>query len=193
MLTEHSDWLKAFAGDSATIYLLDSQLRILYCNAGWDQFAEQNGGVGLRSTDQVGRPVLEAIPLPLRSFYQAGYKKVLEQGETWGHDYECSSPTLYRKFRMLVTPVASLTGALVVNSLIVETPFPEKGMAARNHTDANGIITMCCHCRRTRRADANPVWDWVPSLVAEPPRNISHGLCKPCLGVYTSEALHARK
>jgi hypothetical protein len=193
MATEHSDWLKAFAGDPATIYMVDSRLRILYCNAGWERFAEQNGGVGLRGTEQVGRPVLDAIPPPLRDFYQEGYRKVLEQGETWGHDYECSSPTLYRKYRMLVTPVASVNGALVVNSLIVETPFPEEGVAARNHVDANGIVTMCCHCRRTRRAGADRVWDWVPSLVAEPPDNISHGLCQTCLGIYTREATHGSK
>jgi hypothetical protein len=52
------------------------------------------------------------------------------------------------------------------------------------YRDANGVIGMCMHCRRTRRSDDPDVWDWVPDFLSAPPDNISHGLCSMCFSYY---------
>ena len=50
------------------------------------------------------------------------------------------------------------------------------------YRDPSGTITICMHCRRTRRITVEGVrWDVVPEFLATPPRGISHGLCPDCL------------
>ena len=50
------------------------------------------------------------------------------------------------------------------------------------YRDANGTITICMHCGRTRRnLPGGTQWDLVEEYVARPPRGASHGLCPDCL------------
>ncbi len=52
----------------------------------------------------------------------------------------------------------------------------------RLYRDANGLITMCMYCRRTRRNLPSPdKWDFVELYAASAPARTSHGICKTCL------------
>jgi hypothetical protein len=55
--------------DPSIVYLLGADLRIVYCNKAWDDFAASNGGVGLNREAVLGASVMEAIAMPLRPFY----------------------------------------------------------------------------------------------------------------------------
>ncbi len=55
------------------------------------------------------------------------------------------------------------------------------------YLDHRGILTACCHCRRTRQVRETAVWDWVPSYVEEPPERVSHGICAVCLNLFYPE------
>ena len=176
--------------DPAVVYMLDSDLRIRYCNEAWDRFAIENGGHGLERQHQLGRPVMDVIPAPLKRFYQQGYDQVLSSGQPWEQDYDCSSPAVYRRFRMAVYPDPEGDGLSVVNSLAVDRPhgaeIVPRGVNEFVYLDEHGHVTMCCHCRRTCRANHPHVWGWVPANLEGPPGSVSHGLCAVCANLIYS-------
>jgi hypothetical protein len=50
------------------------------------------------------------------------------------------------------------------------------------YRDANGLITMCMYCRRTRRnLPSHDHWDFVEAYATSAPLRTSHGICKACL------------
>jgi hypothetical protein len=173
--------------DPAVIYVVDSALRLVYCNAAWDRFAVQNGGPELIRQNTIGDSVLDAIPEELRGFYAEGYARAKQSATPWEHDYECSSAQLYRLFHMRVMALPNSL-LLVENSLRVEKAHDseDRPIFARDKTysDDHGIIAMCAHCRRTRRAGHAMEWHWVPDYVSDPPEQVSHGLCKNCRAFY---------
>lgn len=76
---------------------------------------------------------------------------------------------------------------MVVNSLVVERAHEDSGLPPLSsmYQDGKGLVVMCSHCRRTRRAAQVPEqWDWVPEYVAMPAANTSHSLCPVCLDYY---------
>jgi hypothetical protein len=167
------------------IFILDRDLRIVYCNEAWDRFSAENGGIGLARQYQRGRSIMEVVPAPLRRLYETGYREALS-GRKWDICYECSSKELFRNFQMVVHPDPKGNGLIVVNSIRVELShdvldrrvcFPSE----MHYVDDSGVITMCCHCRRTCRPGGIKVWDWVPAYVAEPPKMTSHGMCDVCM------------
>src|SRR5215470_14327619 len=98
--------LASLEADPSTIYMLSPDLRIVYCNKAWDEFAAQNGGVGLKRKAILGTPILDVIAEPLRPNYLDGLAEAQEQLHPWELDYECSSPELFRLFHMRVLPLA---------------------------------------------------------------------------------------
>lgn len=171
--------------DSAIIYMLNPDLRIVYCNKAWDQFASLNGGLGLNRRLILGMPILDAVEGPLKAFYANAFAEAKDERQPWEYDYECSSPATYRLFHMRVLPFKD-SYLFVENSLRFEKPHgSERPVMPANsalYVTEDGIATMCGHCRRTRRITvvSSPVWDWVPAYLVEPPGPISHGLCRNC-------------
>lgn len=171
--------------DASIIYLLDSELRIIYCNKAWDRFAFLNGGTKLNRRAILGTRVLDVVAGPLEVFYETAFAQAKAKGQPWEHDYECSSPSAYRLFHMRVLPLAD-SYLLVENSLRFERPHgserPVMPADSALYVSKDGILTMCAHCRRSRRIGTTsaPVWDWVPAYLVEPPGPVSHGLCRNC-------------
>jgi hypothetical protein len=178
-------------GDPAIVFALDADLQLQYANAAWDRFAADNGAdpAELRRK-YLGQPIRIAIPDGLLSFYCALYRKVQTGNGPIQHAYECSNSERLRVFQMLMLPLPNGAGILCVNSLVVDEPHgrpAEPALIERYRED--GLVTMCSHCRRTRRA-TKPVWDWVPSFVERRPSMLSHGLCPVCSEYHIRTALH---
>lgn len=177
--------LESLEADQSIIYMLSPDLRIIYCNKAWDEFASLNGGVNLDRETILGTLILDVIAGPLRPFFASGFAQAQTRLQPWEHDYECSSPDSFRLFHMRVLPLAS-SYLLVENSLQVERPHgPERpAMPAypASYLNEHGMLIMCSHCRRTRRigAGAVSIWDWVPDFLIDPPGRVSHGLCPNC-------------
>ena len=180
----------------SVIYLLDPELNIVYCNAYWDDFAMANGGDKLQRKNMAGTAVLGVTPDVLRPFCRDRFARVQRTRTSWEQDYECSSAGLYRLFRMRVV---SLGGdhLLVENSLRVEQEHGVDRPAASPwehiYVTQDGMVTMCVHCRRTKRSVEFPetlpelaeaVWDWVPAYVQHPPQHVSHGICRMCYPLF---------
>lgn len=176
--------------DHSIIFMLDPNLRIVYCNAAWDLFASRNNGVSLLRSAVSGTAVLDAIPEPLKSFYARHFAQVAAMGTPWEHDYECSSPDLYRLFHMRVLPLSD-SYLLVENSLRFEEPHgpdrPSMPADPSLYLNKHGMLTMCSHCRRTRRVTSEHQWDWVQPYVGKPPGSVSHGLCLNCRAFFYPE------
>lgn len=165
------------------VYLLDRELRILYCNPAWDRFAMANGASAAWLRDRaVGQKLQAVIPAPLERFYADVFDAAQRAAVTF--DYECNSPDLFRSFRMQV--MQRENRFLVANALRVEQPMAEAGRVAYTpaqfrYQRSDGLITMCCHCRKTRRLTAENTWDWVPNHLRRPPLTVSHGICPICV------------
>jgi hypothetical protein len=172
--------------DRSVIYILDSDSRIVFCNWSWDRFAFQNGGIGLSHLRVLGTSVLDVTPSLLQRFYVTAYATARKTGKPWEHDFECSSPETFRLFHMRVLPIGG-PYLCIENSLRIEN-LHEPGRAdirleTAHYRDENGLVVMCCHCRRTRRVRniGSPRWDWVPEFLTSPPGLVSHGLCELCV------------
>ncbi len=132
---------------------------------------------------------MAAVPMPLKPFFNDGFRTAIGSHKIWEHDYECSSPEIFRIFHMAAYQDPEGDGLVVVNSIRVERPhdnrerdvcFPDKKI----YEDDSGFVAMCCNCRRTNRPGRGNVWDWVPAYVNRPPLNTSHGICSVCLNLY---------
>ena len=161
-----------------TSYILSNRFRIVRANAAWDRFAVANDGANVLARWGRGAAVLDAICVALRPFYRELFERALATGQRFEHDYECSSPHVFRSFRMLVVPVGPFL--MITHSLQVERPHDRIALAADAAYLHRGVIRMCACCRRVRAATAVERWDWVPAYVAAMPRNASHGLCAMC-------------
>jgi hypothetical protein len=164
---------------------------LAYLNPAWFGFAAENGGEPAISRDWVlGRNVIDAVPEPLRLFFEGNFRRCLKEGRPWEHAYECSSADLYRRFYQTVFPLGRAEGLLVVHSLVVESNYSDDGLLwpEDRYLNANGFRVQCCHCRRFRRAAGPPAWDWVRPWVRQPPAHVSHGICENCLGFYFPES-----
>jgi hypothetical protein len=175
---------EAVDSSPAVSYILDSELHIQHCNPAWDKFARENGAPHLNARDIVGRALLEFIPDVLRPAYSAAFSQVLTTGNVWEKCYECSSPDLYRLFRMRIHLLRPENWYLVTNSLVIEEPHERAaGAAPHIYLDAHSRVTLCVHCRCSKRLDTPNVWDFVPEYLGfgfASPVKVSDGLCPVC-------------
>jgi hypothetical protein len=172
------------------IFMVDSEMRITYCNPAWDQFALANGGEDFVAARALGTDLMQVIPDPLHDFYSEAFLRCRRHHLPFDIDYECSSAQLYRLMHMNILPLKRSGELAFVNSVRVEHIHGAERPAS-SATDIYfspyGMIAMCCHCRRTRRQDGSEVWDWVPAFLQTQNYTISHGICPACVSYYYSK------
>jgi PAS domain-containing protein len=184
MSVQIPSWIQeVFETEQDVLFLLDAEMRIAECNLGWDKFAAANGGVGIARAEVRGRNIFEFIPEVLVRFYQDKYSEALRSGHWIGFDYECSTPDAFRLFHMGLRSIED-SGLLVVNSHLPDQraplAIPKEVLADAAYVSPGGMITMCAHCRRTRRRDDTNTWDWVPRFLRDTGIKVSHSLCPRC-------------
>jgi hypothetical protein len=173
--------------ETSVCFILDEELRIVYCNPAWDSFAVENGAPSLCAQNMVGRLVLDSTTGIVTAYYRSLYAAVLRDGRCRSHEFHCSSPDLQRLFRMDVFSLKAARALLVSCSIRLEQPHSDisREPTEARYRNVDGLIVMCSNCRKTRRAEAAAdVWDWVPQFTAHPPGMVSHGLCNLCLEHY---------
>ncbi len=175
--------MQALQRSAAVSYIVDSQYHILYCNPAWNGFARSNGAPQLTSDEVVGLALFDVIPDVLKAVYADAFQQVLSTGRVWEQPYECSSPTVFRMYRMRIHLLKPQDWLAVTNPLVVERSHPRTAPADPNtYVDGNGLVTMCAHCRCSRRVDNPDQWDFVPDYLQ--PKlaavKVSHGLCPVC-------------
>jgi len=175
------------------VYGIDSDWRLGYLNPAWQRFARENGGEpGISRHWDLGRSILDALPADLKPFYENRYRDCRNSGKPFHHEFECSSPSTYRRYQQTVYPLPGEQSLLIVNALVCEQPHEMKGApppadAFGVYADGNDIVHQCCHCRRIKSPLSSSRWDWVPALVETPAPRTSHTLCAACLDFYYPE------
>jgi hypothetical protein len=167
---------------TAVSYVLDSNLRFVYCSPAWDKFAQENGAPELAGDAVIGSQLFPVIPDVLRRFYTRMFDEVQRSGLVWQHVYECSSPQRFRKFRMRVHLLNS-SWLMVSNALLVEEAHRREASAHdAAYRNDGGLIIMCAHCRCSQRTDEPGHWDFVPAYleVQSLSLGVSHGICPVC-------------
>jgi len=184
--THRSRFLRIFQAleESRTVsYVLDSHFRLIHRNPAWDEFARTNGAPHLCAATIVGLDVFSCIPDVLHNYYREAFARA--QGHAvWEGSYECSSPELFRKYRMRIHALPTGSLFVITNPLIFERPHrnPTKPDATK-YVQSDGLITMCVHCRCSRRVDVSEQWDFVPQYIrlkGDASLMVTHGFCPVC-------------
>jgi hypothetical protein len=168
-----------------TAYLVSADLRLVHTNLGWIRFALANDGEEMVPRWGLGTSVIDAIPSGLRELYRTRFEGVLASGADWVLDYECSSAEHYRQFRMTASRIDH--AHLMVSHAVLE--LRDHSRVSHPPDDAlyrrDGLIDMCAYCRRvSAKTLETPRWDWVADYVANPPPNLTHGICPLCVDHY---------
>jgi hypothetical protein len=175
------DMVDALEESANVCFALDPDLRLIYCNPAWDEFAVGNDAPELASNAVIGTCLREVVGQELAPFYSAAFQKVEREHAAWECTYECSSPEVFRKFRMQIQPLAP-SGYLVRNNLTVEHPHvPSAPAEETEYLDSKSLIILCMHCRSSQRANLPSHWDFVPAHLERRLTNVSHSLCPVCL------------
>lgn len=182
--------LEALAVERASACLLDASARFVAVNRAWDRFAVENGGEATcRGEHLLGseypRHVDGEAP---RAKVERELARALS-GESFSVDSECSSPQVLRLLRTQHVPVRQpdedrIVGVLLVHTIIHQGPMQavrpllQPDDAAYRRLD--GLVLMCCNCRRVHRVGSVGRWDFVPAYLERPPVPVTHGFCEPC-------------
>jgi hypothetical protein len=162
-------------------YALDPELRLIYRNPAWDRFALENGAPELACDSVYGTDLQQVIGRELIPFYMAAFATLERDRVVWECIYDCSSPGVFRKFRMQIQLLAP-SGYLVRNSLLIEEAHAPSALSSfQDHLSPDSPIILCMHCRCTRRVHMPSHWDFVPAHLDRSLTNVSHSLCPVCL------------
>jgi hypothetical protein len=180
--------LDTLENDSSCIYALTRGLTLSYMNPAWYAFARKNGGQAvINERYRIGAYIADAFGEPFKSYYVDLYQRLLESGDIWQHEYECSSEVIYRMYQQTIYPLRDLSGLLVVNSLRIEQSADagENAAILSAYTEPTGLTTKCVHCRRLRRVSKAPIWDSLAPAKTTA-LNVSHSLCPICYDYFYS-------
>ena len=104
-----------------------------------------------------GMCVFEVIPEPLKTLYRSAYLNVFATRRQWVHEYECSSATAHRLFRMTALHRPKDEFILVTNFILGERPHGDERLVMQSNPavyEGHGdSIATCSLCRRARRRD----------------------------------------
>ncbi|MFN2353713.1 MAG: hypothetical protein ABR512_04210 [Desulfopila sp.] len=167
------------------ICVVDSNICLKAYNDAWISFAKNNNGAKTLADFPLGARLLDAGKEPIRSYLAEAYNRALLENKPFELNYECSSATEYRLFRQTAYPLVGSRGLVISHHLVEEKPHEEKVTEFNERfVNEHGLITQCQNCRKIRDPEDDQKWYWVPSLVAAPQSNVSHGICTPCLDHY---------
>jgi hypothetical protein len=173
-------------------YILDGQLRFVYCNSAWDRFAGSNDAPELSGESVIGATLMTCVPEVLTGAYGQAFQWVRETGHVWSKTYECSSPGQFREYRMRIHMLKRRDWFLVSNSLVVRWPHKTCSAPSPQMYFRGGVVTMCAHCRCSRRFGSPERWDFVPEylqLKGPDLLKVSQGLCSTCQAYFYPDLL----
>jgi hypothetical protein len=173
------------------IYVVDRNYHIVDYNNGYKLFAIENDGEEILEKWLIGSNVLSAIPDIIRNNIKKMYDDVLLNNKIIEHEYDCHSPTVFRRFKMRILPFmngfALHEHCQIESSELRGAHELSDGEIESGYMDINGIIHQCCHCRRIQSCTDTNNWVWVISLISRNSTfssDISHSICPVCLFHY---------
>jgi hypothetical protein len=174
-----------------TIYVVDKNYTIVDYNEGYKLFAIANEGEDILEKWPIGSNILLSVPDIIRDFIKKMYDDVLHNNKTIEHEYDCHSPTVFRRFKMRILPLydkfALNEHALIESSALSQPCELSDSDIKSKFIDGNGIIHQCCHCRKIQSSSDLNNWQWVVSLIKRNSKysgKVSHTICPVCMFHY---------
>lgn len=169
----------------STIVVVDRLGQILWVNAAWWRFAEENGGA---VEAWVPRCYYDGITQPLRDYYREAFADALETATVFTQEYDCSSVETHRLYHLRALPIDRswliLEHSLRISRSLDEHPEGEREEALiETYRTEAGLILQCGNCRRVKHPDSQ-AWNFVSALVAKVDARTSHCICTSCIGFY---------
>ena len=181
---------KTIENSPHSIFALSPDLKLIYFNQAWFDFAKENNGEPIISTRfHLGTSFETGLSGLLKEFYIKSYKEIMKNLTVWKHEYECSSAGIYRLFYQDAYPLKNGQGIIIVNSLQIDRVIHEdfrhlSTLSINKYLDPDGMIIQCSNCRKSKRKNPAEIWDWVPAFVEEIQENISYSICPVCYDYY---------
>jgi hypothetical protein len=171
-----------------TVYVLDRDLRVRAYNRAYEEFALANGAPDLTRRYGIGSFILDAFGGFFREHYARVCRRVLEDGQPYSCEYECSSKEFFRVYCEEIFRLASGAG-LFVQHLVRECRPHGASLAfcPDSHRSRDGLIIQCFHCHQVRNHRQDERWDWVPEIFGRPDGDTSHVICPRCRDRYYSD------
>lgn len=174
-----------------SIYALSKDLKFIYFNPAWYNFAIKNN-INKTAARKInlGASILKSIKgIRLKLYFRKNYKKVMRTGVVWHYEYECSSIAEYRLYHQRAYPLKNKAGVLIINTEMFKLPMKNMNRNAfqaieDRYIQPKGHIIQCSNCRHTQRADKLEIWDWVPDWVEKLPVNYRLTICPTCNNLY---------
>jgi PAS domain-containing protein len=179
--------IRGLSAKTDAAVLLDLEGTVLFLNDAWERLARRSG---CSSSLTVGSPFAESVQgeeprTVLRDLL--GRVARSTDGRPVTVTSELNSPDVARLVTTQVSPLVAGTepiGLTVVQRVVRELPagevYPVVEGTLESYRGAGGELEQCCCCRRTRRPAEPAEWDFVPLLVAVPPRDAIFCYCPLC-------------
>jgi hypothetical protein len=134
--------------ESPVVFRIDRDDRIQFVSPEWIQFAEENGGKGLRSEDVIGRVLWRYIAgEEVRYLYRLLFSRVRGDGRARTIPFRCDGPFV-RRFMELRVSLSEEEGLVLAGTLQRseprgEVPLLDMGMPRTGESQA-----ICAVCKR---------------------------------------------
>jgi hypothetical protein len=169
------------------VYEIDSDDKIVFCNAGWEGFALENGGEDLRFELVKGRSIWDFLT---DSSTTDLYKRLIahaRKGNRIRFTFRCDSPVQFRLLEMKMSLTRKGHVRFSTKILHVEEMTDRNPLASKSVSSPEPIV-VCSWCGKLNIY--RQLWQDIDVAVAKvkifeqaelPP--VSHGICDDCLVV----------
>lgn len=126
-----------------TSYWVDGKDLIIRLSSSWDDFALENGGKSVITTEVIGRPLFDYIAGdPSRMWMETVLKLVRITGKMVEREYRCDTPELRRFMKMQLVPEGG--GVVRVDHHVLRTEPRERRVEFIPKPDSTVTITKRC-------------------------------------------------
>jgi len=167
------------------VYEIDPDDKIVFCNAGWEAFALENGGQELRFKSVKGRPIWDFLT---DSSTTDLYKRLIEharKGNSIKFTFRCDSPTLFRLLEMNMSLTRKGHVRFSTKVLQIEARTNQNPLLSEPGKSQEPLV-VCSWCGKLNIY--RQIWQNIDVALAKvkifeqaelPP--VSHGICDDCL------------
>jgi hypothetical protein len=166
-------------------YELDADLRIIWVDARWSEFANANHAPELvPPPGPLGQSALSCVADSTSALlYERLFRRVLETRMTIALPFRCDAPARRRYLDLIIEP-RTPAGLRIETTLKRTEERPAMALLDRNTPHGSDLLQMCGWCKSVNVADR---WCEVEDAVAEMrlferdllPR-VTHGICPRC-------------
>ncbi|GAB6058948.1 hypothetical protein [Desulfonatronum parangueonense] len=140
--------------DLRTEYSLDGQDRLIGVSGAWDDFAEQNNGVNLRTENVLGRQIWDFVTGDAsRMWLNTIFQLARVRGTDLERPYRCDSPTMKRFMRMTLIPSSGGILRIEHQLLAIEERSIPVSIRFGAEKALSKILLRCSFCGRIKQGN----------------------------------------